>query len=328
MDLSIANSPLLAREEFLVVELDRFQGPLDLLLHLIRQQDVDIFDIPIAKITDQFLSAIQGIRADQLESAGEFLEMAATLIRIKAQMLLPRHEGEESEDPRAELVRRLLEYEQIREISSRLHAAEAERGRRFGKGYVPSRPRPAPVDTPLETSWVEVFEAALRVELPEHHDRRHAVTPRTVAMEDKVGLIHRTLAELSRVEFSRLLAGFEEKMHGVMTFLAGLELSRRRELFMRQVEPFTELWLYRRGEEDEAPAPAREGEAEEPEMPKGIRRRPSWMRPEEPEPEDPLAALDAPALPATTPAVAPDQPVVESPQEIHSAAADEPKEMP
>ena len=101
MDLSVAQSPLLAREDFLVVELERFQGPLDLLLHLIRQQDVDIFDIPIAKITDQFLSAIQGIRADQLEGAGEFLEMAATLIRIKAQMLLPRHEGDEHEDPRA-----------------------------------------------------------------------------------------------------------------------------------------------------------------------------------------------------------------------------------
>ena len=129
----------------MVVELDRFQGPLDLLLHLIREQDVDIFDIPIAKITDAFLAAIQGIRADQLEGAGEFLEMAATLIRIKAQMLLPRHEGEEDQDPRAELVRRLLEYEQIREISTRLQSA----GRRAlgasardtcRRAPVPSRP--------------------------------------------------------------------------------------------------------------------------------------------------------------------------------------------
>ncbi len=115
-------------EDFLLVDLDRFQGPLDLLLHLIRQQDIDIFDIPIATITDQFLVAVQEIGVEDLDGAGEFLEMAATLIRIKAQMLLPRPVDEEDEDPRAELVRRLLEYEQIREISSRLSRSEAETG--------------------------------------------------------------------------------------------------------------------------------------------------------------------------------------------------------
>jgi segregation and condensation protein A len=293
VDLTLARSPLLAREDFLVVELDRFQGPLDLLLHLIRQQDVDIFDIPIARITDHFLAAIQGIRADQLEGAGEFLEMAATLIRIKAQMLLPRHEGEEDQDPRAELVRRLLEYEQIREISTRLQSAEAARARRFGKGYVPARPRPEPSDTPLETTWDEVMGAAMRVELPESFDRRHSVTPRTVAMEDKVALIAQRLGQVTRIEFSRLLAGFEDKIHGVMTLLAGLELSRRRELFLRQVAPFSELWLYRRGEDDAVPpVEGAETAPEEPEFPRGVRRRPAWMKPEEPEVDDPLAALD------------------------------------
>ena len=291
MDLTITRSPLLAREEFLLVELDRFQGPLDLLIHLIRQQDLDIFEIPIARITDQFLAAIQGIEAEQLDSAGEFLEMAATLIRIKAQMLLPRHEGEEDQDPRAELVRRLLEYEQIREIAGRLKASEAERARRFGKGFVPARPRPAPADTPLETTWEEVFQAALLVEAPEAIDRRHLVTPRTVAMEDKVLLIARALTEDARVEFSRLLKGFEDKMHGVMTLLAGLELGRRRELFLRQVAPFSELWLYRRGGEDEPPPLETAGAPGEPEVPRGVRRRPRWMRPEEPDSIDELAAL-------------------------------------
>ncbi len=251
MDLS-TRSPLLPREaDFFTVDLDRFQGPLDLLLHLIRQQDIDVFDIPISKITEQFLKAIRGIGADQLDHAGEFLEMAATLVRIKAQMLLPRHEDDEDQDPRAELVRRLLEYEQIREISHRLSSAEAERARRFAKGYVPPRPRPEPVDTPLETTWEEVFEAALGVTLPEAVDRRHRVTTRPVAMEDKVTLILETLADVARVEFSRLLRGFESRMHGVMTLLAGLELTRRRTLFLRQVSPFSELWLYRRDEEED-----------------------------------------------------------------------------
>ena len=293
MDLSLARSPLLTREDFLSVELDRFQGPLDLLLHLIRQQDVDIFHIPIARITDQFLAAIQGIRADQLEGAGEFLEMAATLIRIKAQMLLPRHEGEEDQDPRAELVRRLLEHEQIREISSRLQTAEAERARRFGKGWVPPRPRPALSDTPLETTWEEVWEAALRVELPDSSDRRHMVATRSVSMEEKVVLIADALAKKVRIEFSHLLHGFEDKTHAVMTLLAGLELSRRRELFLRQVMPFSELWLYRRGEDDETPlVGGKEAGPEEPEIPRGVRRRPLWMKPEEEEPENPLAILD------------------------------------
>ena len=293
MGLSSAGNPAPNRDHFLVVELDRFQGPLDLLLHLIRQQDVDIFHIPIARITDQFLAAIQAIRSDQLEGAGEFLEMAATLIRIKAQMLLPRHEGEEEQDPRAELVRRLLEYEQIREISTRLKTAEAERARRFAKGWIPDRPRLEIADTPLETTWGEVWEAALQVELPDPANRGHTVATRSVSMEDKVFLIADALAEKARVEFSRLLSGFEDRAHAVMTLLAGLELSRRRELFLRQVTPFSELWLYRRGEDDEAPlSESRETEPEEPELPRGTRRRPSWMPPEEEEPEDPLAAFD------------------------------------
>ena len=293
MELSRAGSALLTRENFLVVELDRFQGPLDLLLHLVRQQDVDIFHIPIARITDQFLAAVQGIRSDQLEGAGEFLEMAATLIRIKAQMLLPRQEGEEDQDPRAELVRRLLEYEQIREISSRLKTAEAERARRFTKGWVPARPRPEIADTPLESTWEDVWEVALRVELPDPANRGHDVPTRSVSMEDKVSLIVDALAEKARVEFSRLLCGFEDKAHAVMTLLAGLELSRRRELFLRQVTPFSELWLYRRREDgDPPPAEGRKPGLEEPEIPRGTRRRPSWMPPEEEEPEDPLAVLE------------------------------------
>jgi len=282
VDLTVAEGTV-QREGFLLVEIDRFQGPLDLLLHLIRTQDIDVFDIPIARITDQFLQAIRGIQAQDLDSAGEFLEMAATLIRIKAQMLLPRSAEEEDEDPRAELVRRLLEYELIREVSQRLSAAEADRARRFGKGFNPPRPRRPMSETPLETTWEEVFEAALRVEMPEPHLRQHRVTSRSVSMEDKVVLILDTLRQSTRVEFSKLLLGFQEKMHGVMTFLAGLELTRRRLLFLRQTQPFAELWIYRRDEEA-AEAPP-EGdlteveplEDEEAEAEVRRRRRPAFL---------------------------------------------------
>jgi segregation and condensation protein A len=230
---------------FLLVELDRFQGPLDLLLHLIRQQDIDIFDIPIATITDQFLVAVTEIQAGDLDGAGEFLEMAATLIRIKAQMLLPRYDEEEEEDPRAELVRRLLEYEQIREISSRLVRAEAERARRFPKGYLEFRPLTFVEDTPLESTWEEVLEAASELDLSHPRNRPHRVTTGMVALEEKVRLILDALEKSARVEFSKLLAPWGNKTHGVVTLLAGLELSRQRALTLRQARLFSELWLMR-----------------------------------------------------------------------------------
>ncbi|MBT5697315.1 MAG: segregation/condensation protein A [Gemmatimonadales bacterium] len=244
------------RGDFFLVEFDRFQGPLDLLLHLIRSQDIDIFDIPISTITKQFLRAIKDLEVSDLDGAGEFLEMAATLIRIKAQMLLPRPMDEEDEDPRAELVRRLLEHEQIREISQRMRVAEADRARRFGKGFIPPRPKAAKTDLPLETSWDEVFAAALLVEMPTP-ERVHQISHRsTVSMQEKVVLILDTLKDNSRVEFNKLVFGFQDKMHGVMTFLAGLELTRRRVLFLRQTRPFQELWMYRRNDEaQEEPFP-------------------------------------------------------------------------
>ena len=249
MDL-ISSESRLSEEDFLLIDIERFQGPLDLLLHLIRQQDIDVFEIPIARITRQFLLAIEGIQAKDLDNAGEFLEMAAGLIRIKAQMLLPRHGEAAEEDPRAELVRRLLEYEQIRDISQRLALAEAERARRFSKGFVEHRPCPPMEETPLEAIWDEVLEAALAVTPPEPGIRAHLVTTRPVAMEDKMNLILDTLERVRRIEFNRLVRPFKNRLHGVMTFLAGLELMRRRRVKLRQAELFSELWVYR-GADDE-----------------------------------------------------------------------------
>jgi segregation and condensation protein A len=235
-----------AQDPVFVVELDRFEGPLDLLLHLIREQDIDIFDIPIARITEQFLRAIEGIETLGIDRAGEFLEMAATLVRIKVQLLLPRHVGEEGEleDPRAELVRRLLEYEHFRDAADRLEDAEADRARRFGRGFVPPRPRVDPASLELEVDWGDVWDALYdlleRVRPPELHH----VRGRVVTLEEKVELILDTLARLSRVQFQELLRQHPDKMHAVATFLATLELARRREVSLRQSKHFAPLWLY------------------------------------------------------------------------------------
>jgi segregation and condensation protein A len=235
-----------------VVELDRFHGPLDLLLHLIREQDIDIFDIPIGQITEQFLQAIRDVERHGLDRAGEFLEVAATLVRIKAQMLMPRRTDGlgELEDPRAELVRRLLEYEHFREASLRLVEAQNDRARRFRRGYFPPRATQPQVVTELECTWDEVFAAALRLDERPRAPEEHVVLQRAVPIEEKIGLIVQTLARLARVEFRRLVEPFGDKLHGVVTFMAGLELSKRRQLSMRQSEPFADIWLYRLTEAD------------------------------------------------------------------------------
>src|SRR5258705_9109235 len=141
-----------------VVELEKFSGPLDLLLHLIHEDEVDITDLPISKIADQFLAVIGDLGLNQ---AADYLEMAARLLRIKAQMLLPRRLGDDEwEDPRAELVRRLLEYQQIRELVDWLGHAAAVRAERFGRGDAAPPPHAPP--PPLVLDLNDLPAAAAR----------------------------------------------------------------------------------------------------------------------------------------------------------------------
>ena len=232
------------------IRLERFQGPLDLLLHLIRKQDIDIFDIPVAKITGQFLEVVERV---ELERAGAFIEMAATLVRIKAQMLFPRREEEEYEDPRADLVRRLLEYEHFREVARVLDGAERIRLRTFRKGYVEARPRPVLADIPLEATWDEVEAAiaslATRSRAPEPGYRYEG---RPVRMEEKIEHILVVLVDRARVEFNTLVAPWGTRMHAVMSLLACLELAKRSSLRLRQMSPFAALWVHRRDDSSDA----------------------------------------------------------------------------
>lgn len=234
----------------LVVNLEQFQGPLDLLLHLIRRQDIDIFDIPIARLTQQFLDAIGQIDRLELEKAGEFIEMAATLVRIKAQLLFPKRDEEEADDPRADLVRRLLEFEHFREVARALEQAERERIRYFPKGFVEPRPRPSLADVPLETRWEEVMEAVntLTSRLAEP-EPTYRVTGRVVRIEEKIDQVVGLLGDKSRLEFSSLVAPWGTRMHAVVSLLACLELAKRSFLRLRQAGPFAPLWVYRREED-------------------------------------------------------------------------------
>lgn len=232
-----------AADPFLV-ELERFRGPLDLLLHLIRSQDLDIFDIPIACITGQFLAAIREIEHVELTRAGEFLEMAATLVRIKAQLLLPHRVEEEEEDPRADLVRRLLEYEHFSDAARLLAQAERERAMYLPKGFVAPREVPPVANTPLQTEWDDVWQAVLglveRLGAPEPEVR---LPGRVVRIDERIEHVVRALGERSRIEFVALIGPFGTRLHTVVTLLACLELARRHQLRIRQAGPFSALWI-------------------------------------------------------------------------------------
>src|SRR5690242_19271143 len=145
-------------ESSFVVELTAYSGPLDLLLALIRDEKIDIYDIPIARVAEQFLARIRTLG---LNDAADYLEMAARLLRIKAQMLLPRGEGDDWEDPRAELVRRLLEYQQMREIVDVMEKRADERRMQFARAYLPNEA--APPQAPLALSLSELLSAVDRV---------------------------------------------------------------------------------------------------------------------------------------------------------------------
>ncbi|WP_420130145.1 segregation and condensation protein A [Longimicrobium sp.] len=236
------------------IDVERFHGPLDLLLHLIRNQDIDIFDIPISKITQQFLEAIRSLQRLELERAGEFLEMAATLVRIKAQMLFPRRgDDDEAADPRADLVRRLLEYEHFREAARLLERAERERSRIYARGFVEARPAPRLADLPLETTWDEVQVAmGALVERLNAPETIHHVRGREIKMDDKIHEILQALQLARRVEFAQIVAPWGTRLHAVATLLASLELAKRSMVRVRQASPFASLWIYRAKQEREA----------------------------------------------------------------------------
>jgi segregation and condensation protein A len=244
-----------------VVELDRYSGPLDLLLHLIRSQDIDIFDIPIARITEQFLRAItEGLEDMPLDRAGEFLEMAATLVRIKAQLLLPRPEKLDwEEDPRAELVRRLLEYEHFQDIVHVLQVAESQRGRHFSKGHVEPRSAPETGPPPLDLTFVEFLRAAARIPEPPPPASVRAPS-KIVTVEEKVSLLERLLRKVKRVALERLFRPWGTRPHAIAALLAALEMAKQQIVRIEQVRPFSPIWLVPGRREPTAGAPGEGGE--------------------------------------------------------------------
>jgi len=217
-----------------VVQLDRFNGPLDLLLHLIRREEIDIWDIPIARIADQFLRVVHQLGLDE---AAEYLEMAARLLRIKALMLLPRRGDEEAwEDPRHELVRRLLEYQQIREVVEWMERAARRRAERTARGWFPPAPEAPP--PPLVYTLEELLGAVERVlaMLPEQAIYR--ILPRPLQVEAATRRVLDLLADRPAVGWRELLGERPTIIDVLSSLVAILELARRGLLQVSQAAAF------------------------------------------------------------------------------------------
>jgi segregation and condensation protein A len=228
------------------VDLDTFRGPLDLLLYLVKRQEVDVCDIPIARLTEQFLEYLRVIELIDVEHAGDFLVMAATLMEIKSKILLPRSEesAEEDADPRMELVKQLIEYKQFKDAAN-LMEAHAERFLcRLPRQPADPPSGPDPAHQPLRSVelWdlVSAFGRLMRETL--------ALQPQQIVVDDTPIQVYqdqilRLLEQTPRQTFAAVFGEPRTKSRLVGLFLAVLELIKNRDILADQDEPFGEIWL-------------------------------------------------------------------------------------
>jgi len=238
------------------VRLDIFEGPLDLLLYLIKKSELDIQNIPINTITEQYLEYLNLMQLLDLDIAGEFLVMAATLMHIKSKMLLPPDETpaleEEELDPRAELVQRLLEYKRFKEAASNLQKMEGERSLSFTR--YPARIEMDGGDSPfLEASLFDLISAFSKVLKNMPKDVFHRVIKDEFTVAEKVHQIFHLLVENEALLFSSLFKKAKNKFEAITIFLAILELIRLKEVMIVQNRLFEDIEIRRNVEKAAAP---------------------------------------------------------------------------
>ena len=231
------------------IALPIFEGPLDLLLYLIRKNEVDIYDIPIALITRQYLEALEIMKALDLDVAGDFLTLAATLLRIKSRMLLPRlaEEGEE-EDPRRDLVLQLVEYRKFKEAARKMAQSEEKQRLLFNRPLIPVEGTGGDGGEDLAPRGdVADLVAALQALLERiQDDRLYEIIGEDVSVEERMEHVLRLLDERrEEVRFEELFSGARRRIILVATFMAILELARLTKLAIRQEALFGEIWVRR-----------------------------------------------------------------------------------
>ncbi|MCQ9208714.1 MAG: segregation/condensation protein A [Omnitrophica bacterium] len=236
------------------VRLEIFEGPLDLLLFLIKREEVNIYDIPIAKITKQYLEYLDLMQLLDLQLAGEFLVMASTLMQIKSKMLLPPEEQElqeeEQEDPRTELVRKLMEYKKFKEAAGRLEELEQARLETFRRGVTPAS-FAAEEETGegyFEASLFDLISAFSKILKTIPKKEFLEIIKDEFTVEKTVHDLLHLLVVKPVIYFSKLFERAKSKTEIITTFLAVLELIRLKEIMVRQGTAFSEIQIMRRPE--------------------------------------------------------------------------------
>jgi segregation and condensation protein A len=233
------------------VRLDVFEGPMDLLVYLIRKHEIDIYDIPIALLADQYLEYVTRIEQLDLESAGDFLLLASTLLQIKSRMLLPRpaEEGEDWEDPRRELVEKIVEYMQFKEIAEHMRRLEDDSARRAERGWseVEYFRRDEALEPEIDATVNELILAFGRLLVREPPPEPvHAIAREKVSAARRVRAIRRLLSEKKRVPFEELVSENSNRMFIVVTLVALLEMAKGGEIKVDQADTRGQLWIARR----------------------------------------------------------------------------------
>jgi len=231
------------------VKIELFEGPLDLLLYLIKKEEMEIKDISISEITNQYLGYLEVMKLLDLEIAGEFLVMAAELMRIKSKMLLPPEEREAEEeeeaDPRAELVRRLIEYQKFKEAARQLRDLESTRKEVFtrqGSGNLEEDEESEPY---FETGIFDLIAAFTKVMERLPKKTLYEITKEEFTVEQKIHELLHLIVSKPVVKFTNLFAKMGSRLEVVVTFLAVLELIRLQEICVRQKSVFGEIEILR-----------------------------------------------------------------------------------
>jgi segregation and condensation protein A len=232
-----------ARVETYRTELDGIRAPLGVILYLIRRDNLDIYDIPIAKITREYLDYLNTMEEARIELAGEFFVLAATLMRIKAQMLL-RRDDEEGDDPREDLVRSLLEYKKMVEAANTFKDLEEDRARIFTRP-VPSAEKEYREEPQLDLSLYQLMRAFQEVMYHFNAAEVREIELEEYTIEEKIEAVTGALEANSQVLFADLFEGAASRMELIVTLMAVLELIKHGHACVRQEQPFSSIWLYR-----------------------------------------------------------------------------------
>lgn len=232
------------------IKLQEFEGPLDLLLFFIKRDELDIYNIPISRITREFLDYIHYMESLDLEVAGEFLVMAAELMQVKVRMLLPPEPGEEEEqDPRANLVKRLVEYKRFKEVAVQMTKREEERRKVYSRGYFEADEKVMVGDEDENhLRDVSLFDLIASFKFAvERMPKKfvHDIVKLNVSVDEQVEYIMDYFSRRSEATFFELIKDMQEKIRVVVTFMALLELIRARRVIVRQPDPFAELSIIR-----------------------------------------------------------------------------------